>query len=290
MPSSSISIAISLSRRPKPFGYRLCGFGSSDRPASVWLTIWFGIGSQSAGDSQLDGSPTDAFVFLVLLVAAIAVLYRRGRRTVASLGASIPLVVYFSYCLLSVIWAPYPEVAFKRWIKDVGDLAMVLVVVTDADPIAALRRLFSRVGFILLPASVLLIKYSDLGHQIDPWGDFFNTGVTTNKNTLGMITFVLSLGTVWSVCTLLRARLGRTRNRNYYPKYPACLWNRPSDDGTLGHLRCLPDAWRHIDPRHRFARNQKSPGCGPCSGSDASAYRATHYAFWRRRGRSACAG
>src|SRR5208282_1079520 len=50
---------------------------------------------------------------------------------------------------VSVSWSPYPGVAFKRWIKAIGDLVMVLVVVTEADPIAAFRRLFSRVGFIL---------------------------------------------------------------------------------------------------------------------------------------------
>lgn len=40
-----------------------------------------------------------------------------------------------------------------------------------------------------------------------------NTGVTTNKNTLGLITFVISLGAVWSFLHLLRAkrRPGRTR-------------------------------------------------------------------------------
>src|ERR1039458_1398450 len=178
------------------------------RPVSVWLEI---SPSGQGLNQQLEGSPIDAFIFLVLLVAAIVVLFRRKSRTTAILRASIPIVVYFIYCLLSVLWAPYPEVALKRWIKDVGDLAMVLVVLTEVDPTAALRRIFSRVGFILLPASILLIKYSDLGHQIDKWGNYTNIGVTTNKNTLGMITFVLLLGTVWALCTILRA--GRTPNR-----------------------------------------------------------------------------
>ena len=93
----------------------------------------------------------DAVVFLVLLVAAVVVLLRRKRRTLAVLKMSAPAVIYFVYCLLSTLWAPYPGVAFKRWIKDVGDLAMVLVVVTESEPISALQRLFSRVG--LYPAA-----------------------------------------------------------------------------------------------------------------------------------------
>jgi hypothetical protein len=173
------------------------------RPVSAWL----GISPSGPGANvQLDGSPADALVFLVLLVAAVSVLFGRKSRTVALLRASAPVIIYFIYCLLSVLWAPYPEVAFKRWIKDVGDLAMVLVVATEAEPTAALRRLFSRVGFVLLPVSVLLIRYSDLGHEFDVDGNAYNTGVTTNKNTLGLITFVFSLGAVWSVHTLLRAK------------------------------------------------------------------------------------
>ena len=69
---------------------------------------------------------------------------------------------------MSVLWSDFPDVAFKRWIKAIGDLAMVLVIVTDAEPIGT-RRLFSRPGFVLLPTSVLLIKYyANLGRGYDP--------------------------------------------------------------------------------------------------------------------------
>jgi O-antigen ligase len=40
-----------------------------------------------------------------------------------------------------------------------------------------------------------------------------NTGVTTNKNSLGAITLVLSLGAVWRILTLLRAKGDPDRNR-----------------------------------------------------------------------------
>ena len=39
------------------------------------------------------------------------------------------------------------------------------------------------------------------------------TGVTTNKNALGVITFVISLGAVWSCLHLLRANRSRERSR-----------------------------------------------------------------------------
>ncbi len=187
------------------------------RPASEWLGIWLGTGFGPSGqgvDAQLDGSPTDAFIFGVLLAAGIVVLIRRSVRTRASLKASLPILIYFAYCLISILWAPFPGVAFKRWSKAVGDLVMVLIVVTDADPRGAFKRLFSRVGFILLPVSVLLIKYSYLGRGYDPDGNTMITGVTTNKNSLGLITFVLALGMLWRFLHVLRAKRQSGRYRH----------------------------------------------------------------------------
>jgi O-antigen ligase len=187
------------------------------RPASVWLGIWFGIGTiggaGSGLDAQLDGSPMDAFFLAALLAVGIAVLIRRKRRTGPLLKAIGPVLVYFLYCLASCLWSPFPDVAFKRWIKEVGELVMVLIVVTDAEPEAALRRLFSRVGFILLPATIFLIRYSALGRGYDLDGNPMNTGVTTNKNTLGLITFFVSLGASWSFLHLLRAKRLPNRGR-----------------------------------------------------------------------------
>jgi len=188
----------------------------------IWIGIagsravssWFGMGDDSAVNiaSTLDGSPVDAFIFQVLIVAGLIVLYRRKNRAGTLLKASGPVLVYFAYCLVSTAWSPIHESAFKRWIKDVGDLVMVLVIVTESEPIAALRRLFSRVGFVLLPLSIPLIKYTSLGCSYDEYGPT-NTGVTTNKNELGLIVFVVSIGALWNVKSLLQDRNAPNRTR-----------------------------------------------------------------------------
>jgi O-antigen ligase len=165
-------------------------------------------------DAQLDGSPTDALVFGLLLVAGIAVLFRRKQLAGPLLKRSGLVLVFFSYCLISCLWSPFPDVAFKRWIKDVGDLTMVLVIITDPQPVEALRRLFARVGSILIPSSLFLIRYSSIGRQYDPSGGPMNTGVTTNKNTLGLITFVVALGVLWSFLNLLRDKQRPNRGRH----------------------------------------------------------------------------
>ncbi len=167
------------------------------------VSAWLGV-TPTEGNVQLDGSPVDAAFFAILLAAGVGVLIRRSSRTRTLLIANWPILIYFFYCLISVTWSYYPDVSFKRWIKASDDVAMVLVILTDGQPVAAFRRLISRVGFLLFPASVLLIKYYDnLGRAYDPSGGMSNTGVTTNKNALGLIVLVISLGVLWNVRALL---------------------------------------------------------------------------------------
>jgi|HubBroStandDraft_1064217.scaffolds.fasta_scaffold23082_1 exopolysaccharide production protein ExoQ len=181
------------------------------RPVSFWL----GVSPAAGTNVQLDGSPVDAAVLGVLLAAAIAVLIRRGTPARTFLTANGPILIYFVYCLISVLWSPYPDVAFKRWIKATGDLAMVLILVTEVNPAASLGRLFSRIGFVLFPTSVLFIKYYGyLGRGYGPGGELMNTGVTTNKNALGVILLVVSLGTVWRILTLVQDKTLPNRGRH----------------------------------------------------------------------------
>jgi len=177
------------------------------------VSSWFGIEGDGYGiAATLDGSPMDAAIFEALIVVGVIALFQRRNRPITLLKASGPVLIYLLYCLISTAWSPIHGPAFKRWIKDVGDLVMVLVIVTEAEPIAALRRLFSRVGFILLPFSIPLIKYTSLGCSYDEDGPT-NTGVSTNKNSLGLIVFVISLGALWNMRALLLDRKAPNRTR-----------------------------------------------------------------------------
>jgi exopolysaccharide production protein ExoQ len=202
---------------------------TSARPSSaLWIPVlWLGITSSRAvsawfgiahpEDVQLEGSPVDRLYFQILLVAGLIVLVRRRNTVIALLKANWPLITYFSYCLLSVFWSEFPDVSFKRWIKAIGDLVMVLIVVTDAEPAAALKHFLSRLGFVLLPTSIVLIKYfGELGRGYTSDGLRMNTGVTTNKNMLGVITFLLLLGALWRVLSLLGNRQEPARRRHLW--------------------------------------------------------------------------
>ena len=183
------------------------------RPVSDWLSgAVYGFGTDYTASA---GSPIDVAIFALLLVSALGVLIRRGRRVFPLLLPNWPILVYFLFCLFSVTWSSQPEVALKRWIKSIDDLAMVLVVVTDPRPAAAFKRLISWVGFILLPLSVLLIRYFPLlgrGYAVD--GSLINKGAATGKNMLGVIVLVISLCTLWQVLTLWRSKAMPGRRRH----------------------------------------------------------------------------
>src|SRR2546422_3284704 len=142
-------------------------FIGASRTISQWLQI--GPVMESPGQ-YLEGSPLDRLVLTGLLAAGLMVLLARGRRTGTFVQANGPILAFFFYCAVSVFWSDYPDVAFKRWTKALGNLVMVLVVLTDPHPSAAVKRLLARSGFLLIPLSFLLVKYyPDLGRGYSPW-------------------------------------------------------------------------------------------------------------------------
>jgi len=186
---------------------------AASRPVSQWQAYEHG---GSLGQ-QLDGSPLDRNVFMVLLAIGFVVLLVRGAAVVKLLRANGPMVLFVLYCAASVLWSDYPDVAFKRWIKSLGDFVMILIVLTDPDQLSAVKRVLARVSFVLLPLSVLFIKYyPNWGRTYDThWdGTVFYTGVTTNKNLLGMTCMIFGLGLVWYFLQELRAEKGKRRTRS----------------------------------------------------------------------------
>ncbi|MFN3408119.1 MAG: O-antigen ligase family protein [Limisphaerales bacterium] len=168
------------------------------RFVSQWLGVW-GILPGGVGMSQ-EGSPLDAAVFLLLIVAGFEVLRRRRVRLATLMRNNVWLSVFFFFCLLSIAWSDEPFTAAKRWIKALGNPIMALVVLTDPDPDEALRRLFKRAAYVLLTGSVLCIKYfPHIGRGFDGWtGQAFNQGVNLNKNELGYVCMLTGLFFVWN--------------------------------------------------------------------------------------------
>ena len=92
----------------------------------------------------------------------------------------------------------YPDVVFKKWIRCLGDPIIILIILTEIEPATALKRLYARLGFVLLPLSVLYIKYyPEIGRAYSNSWEYMFRGVCDHKNTLGTVCCVLGLGFLW---------------------------------------------------------------------------------------------
>ena len=185
---------------------------SKTSPAIWFAVAWFFLGASRnlsqwlvrgprliSADQYLEGNPVDRLILSGLIVVAIVVLFNRVPRTSRLLQKNGVILLFFVYCLLSVVWSDFPLVALKRWTKALGNLAMVMLVLTDRNPAAALKRLFARTGFLLVPLSLLVIKYyPDYGRGYLPftWEVSF-TGVSSDKNGLGVICLICGLVSLW---------------------------------------------------------------------------------------------
>jgi exopolysaccharide production protein ExoQ len=170
---------------------------SCSRGLSLWLNI-FGVQVSGAASVE-EGSPLDAWFFFILIAAGVYVLSNRGVRLSEIVGNNQWLTIFLLYCLISIIWSDFPFVALKRWIKVIGHPIMALIVLTEPDPKEALTRLMKRCAYVVVPVSILFIKYyPELGRGFDRWtGEPFNTGITTNKNALGADCLILGFFFFW---------------------------------------------------------------------------------------------
>ncbi len=190
----------------------------ASREVSQWLAA-LGVGQVrtllGSSDQYPDGNPVDRLIYTVLLVLGVIVLVRRGPEVRRLLRANAPILLFFLYCAVSVLWYDYPDIAFKRWIKALGDVVMLMVVLTDPNRSAAVKRLLTRTGFLLIPMSVLIIKYyPELGKEYKAEsGTAVYSGVATNKNMLGITCLIFGLGSVWRFLSAREDREGTHRTR-----------------------------------------------------------------------------
>ncbi len=176
---------------------------SCSRFVSEWLDI---LGLHFGGGSLEEGSPVDAIYFFIAIIAGYWVL--RQRRI--SLGEFVLrnrwVAVYLFFCLVACVWSDFPLVSFKRWTKLIGSPIMVLIVLTEPNPQEAIVRLFKRLAYIVIPISILFIKYfPELGRGFEAWtGEASNCGITTNKNTLGASCLIVGSVFFWQILSVWR--------------------------------------------------------------------------------------
>jgi multisubunit Na+/H+ antiporter MnhG subunit len=165
------------------------------RPTSMWLGM-----SPSGGTANIyvEGSPIDAAVLMALVAAGLALVIARKDRIEPILRGNWPILLFFLFAAFSITWSDFPLVTFKHWVKGVGDVLMVLILLTEPNATDAIKRLVTRLGFVLLPLSVLFCKYyPEIGRAPTHSVGLNWRGVTMGKNILGGVCVVLGIALLW---------------------------------------------------------------------------------------------
>jgi O-antigen ligase len=183
-----------------------CVIGS--KPVSIWL----GLGAIESIDGYQDNI-LDKLLFLFLIVGGWIVLLKRRPDWGAIFAANRWLIIYFIYLGASVFWAEDPFVAFKRWFKDVGNIVMVLILLSEEEPMEAIKAFLARCAYLLIPLAVLVVKYyPEESRRYDQWDNkVIFLGISTDKNMFGMTLFVCGLSLFW---LLLESRKVTDRPRD----------------------------------------------------------------------------
>src|SRR6266536_851926 len=182
------------------------------RQVSEWLNT-FGL---HAGAITLEeGSPLDRCIYLGLIAAGTYVLSKRHVQVSEIIRQNQWLTIFFIYCFLAIFWSDFPFVAFKRWIKVLGHPIMALIVLTEPDPLEALTRLMKRCAYVIVPISILFIKYyPQLGRSYDEWSGLpINNGIAVGKNQLGADCLIVGFFFFWYLLQTWQGERN-TRRRN----------------------------------------------------------------------------
>jgi exopolysaccharide production protein ExoQ len=174
-------------------------FIAGTRNISQWLTGQVGISAAAFEE----GNPLDRVISLGLILLAIGVLMARSLNWGAFIARNLALLAFLSFALVSVLWSDFPFTAFKRWFRDLGIYLMILVVLSDPRPVEAVRTVLRRLAYLMVPLSILLIKYySAIGKHYSYWtGEAEFVGAATSKNMLGLLCLISGLYFFWDTVT-----------------------------------------------------------------------------------------
>jgi exopolysaccharide production protein ExoQ len=189
-------------------------FFMSSRGLSQWLSGSVAAAG-GAAEALEEGDPVNRMVELVLLSVGIAIVAARSFRWGEFIARNKVLTAYLFFALLSVLWSDFPFPAFKKWFRDLGNYVMILIVLSDPHPLEAVCTLLRRFSYLLIPLSVMLIKYFPaIARWYDPYTGFATyTGATTSKNMLGIVCLVCGIYFCWDTVVRWPDRKNKRQQR-----------------------------------------------------------------------------
>lgn len=186
-------------------------FFVGSRSPSIWLGLVHGGGTVNALE---EGNPIDRAISSLLILLTIVTLYARRFRWGDFFARNLPLVAFLSFALLSVTWSDLPFITFKKWFRDLGMYLVMLVVLSNPSPLEAVRTVLRRLCYLLIPLSIVLIKWTALGKTYSVWsGAAEVVGAATDKNMLGVLCLVSGIFFFWDTLSRWPERKERRNKR-----------------------------------------------------------------------------
>lgn len=187
----------------------------ASRPLGRWFRFT-PLSSDPLIASVDTGSPIDRLILSMLIILALLVLIRRRIDWLEIASDNYWLFLLFIYLGVSILWSDIAFASFKRWFRLCGDIVMALVVFSERKPLQALESVFRRCAYILVPFSIVLIKYfPHWGRAYSRWsGMEMWTGVTMQKNSLGQLCALSAFLMIWSLIRDWRSK--KLFSRKYY--------------------------------------------------------------------------
>jgi exopolysaccharide production protein ExoQ len=170
--------------------------------ASKAPSLWLNPGRvvTRATEVSLEGSSLDRTIYVAIMLAALIILFKRRDRFSFPFRLNTWIYLFYIFALMSVTWSDYTGIALKRWIRAVGDLLMVLVILSEKDKAGAIERVIRRCIIVIVPLSILFIRfYRYIGVAYDHAGVMMWKGASTHKNGLGMMCAFSAVFLFWRI-------------------------------------------------------------------------------------------
>ncbi|MGB9835677.1 MAG: O-antigen ligase family protein [Candidatus Saccharicenans sp.] len=146
------------------------------------------------------GSAYDRFFLLTIFGLAVLIATRNNFKWSELWPKNKLFFLVLGYMLLSIIWSRFPEISFRRWVKEAITLGIIALALSEDSPIKSIFSAFRRAIYIAIPISLMLIKYfPEFGRQYGRWsGEIMWVGVATQKNGLALICIFSLIFLIWS--------------------------------------------------------------------------------------------
>lgn len=136
-----------------------------------------------------------------LILLGLFVLGSRAEQTKRILANNKWVFVLFIYIALSILWSNFPAISLRRGIRSIGTLVMVLVVLTERNPLQAVRALLRRLYLVHIPLSIMAVKYfRNIGVMYN-WSGVEEQwiGLSIDKNSLGQVAMCSGAFWLWQI-------------------------------------------------------------------------------------------